>query len=210
MLELTDSLIIGKGSERACYIHPEDALLCVKVSHSKLTKQTRKEIKYCELLLRQGKLPCQGLPRYLGTVQTSLGQGTIFERIKNYDGQACLSLHEAFPLLKARQDQTSLKQIIDGLAKLKEQLLGNHILVRDLTLKNIFIQYIDENHLQLILIDGFGNSDFIPIANYLNFYAELKLKRKWQRLENVILTIYPEAEAFLLTRTDSPLLMQTS
>ena len=192
MLELTDALIIGKGTERTCYIHPENALLCIKINHSQRNKQSQKEIAYCELLKKQGRLPCKSIPQFYGTVLTNLGQGSVFDRVKNYNNEASLSLAEALPLLTEKNDETSLSKILTALGELKQDLLNHCILVRDLTLKNIYIQNFDEEKLNLVLVDGFGNSDFIPIASYLKSYATLKIKRRWRRLEQKFLEAYPE------------------
>jgi len=37
-----------------------------------------------------------------------------------------------------------------------------------------------------LIIDNIGNSDFIPICNYIDWMATRKLHRKWQRFENLL------------------------
>lgn len=41
--------------------------------------------------------------------------------------------------------------------------------------------------LKLIMIDGIGNSDFIPLANYIDWYAQKKIQRRWTRFEKKLL-----------------------
>jgi len=192
MLELTDAIIIGKGTERICYIHPKDSSLCVKINHSQENKQSKKEVAYCEMLITQGKLPCKSIPQFHGTVTTNLGQGIVFERVKNFNNEAVQSLADALPVLVEVNDITTLSKILTALDELKNDLLNHCILVRDLTLKNIYIKHLEHDEIKLMLVDGFGNSDFIPIANYVKIYARLKINKRFKRLKKKILKTYPK------------------
>jgi hypothetical protein len=49
--------------------------------------------------------------------------------------------------------------------------------------QNIVYQRVNSNEAILVIIDNIGNSDFIPICNYVNHMAIRKIKRKWQRFE---------------------------
>lgn len=197
MLELGNALILGKGTERTCYMHPEDDALCIKINHSTLNKQSRKEIKYCELLNKQGKFPCQGIPQYYGSVTTNLGQDTVFERIRNYNGDKVKSLAETLTMLIEKNDTATLTRIMNGLNELKQDLLKQHILVRGLNLNNIHVQHLDQENSKLVLVDCFGNADFIPLANFSNSYARLKIQRKWKRLEAKISRSYPKNKTII-------------
>ncbi|MFB1035177.1 MAG: YrbL family protein, partial [Sinobacterium sp.] len=41
----------------------------------------------------------------------------------------------------------------------------------------------------LLIIDNIGNSDFLPLADYIGLLARLKTNRKWQRFEASILAM---------------------
>lgn len=50
MLILKDEDFVGKGNERACYLHPEDNSKAVKITYEnnnrKISKQTKIEVAY--------------------------------------------------------------------------------------------------------------------------------------------------------------------
>ena len=52
--------------------------------------------------------------------------------------------------------------------------------------KNILFQHLSETKSRLIIIDNIGNSTFIPIANYIPYFAKSKIERTWQRFLNSI------------------------
>ncbi|MFT4571295.1 MAG: hypothetical protein ACI8TX_002056 [Hyphomicrobiaceae bacterium] len=57
-LELSDRLLIGEGTVKRCYRHPENPALCVKVCHSEEAfLQQSKEIDYYARLARRDLLP---------------------------------------------------------------------------------------------------------------------------------------------------------
>jgi len=69
---------------------------------------------------------------------------------------------------------------------LKRYLLKWKILTLALKPQNIVYKKINESEGILVVIDNIGNSDFIPICNYVNWMAAQKIHRKWQRFEDSI------------------------
>jgi hypothetical protein len=56
------------------------------------------------------------------------------------------------------------------------------VLVSDLHPGNLLLQKLSANDYQLVMIDGFGNSDFIKICDYSRFFLKKKLIRKFKRM----------------------------
>lgn len=180
MIKLTSDLFIAKGTERNCYIHPNESKLCVKVSHSHVKKQHNQELSYINFLLKKNKLPCDFFPNFYGTIETNQGEGLVFERIYNEDGSTIENLklfikHNGFS-----------EQLENALIYLKSALLKQNIIVRDLRMINVLVKKID-NEIKLIIVDGIGNSDFIPLANYVDWYSQKKIQRHWARFEKNII-----------------------
>lgn len=185
MIKLTEDLFIAKGTERACYRHPTDSSRCIKVSHSGINKQQQQEIAYLNFLLKKNKFPCDFLPNFFGSIETNQGEGLVFERIYNEDGSAIESLRIFI------KNHGYSEQLTKALAQLKFSLLKHNIIVRDLNINNVLVKKIGTD-LKLIMIDGIGNSDFIPLANYIDWYAQKKIQRRWARFENKLLQYIQE------------------
>ena len=49
--------------------------------------------------------------------------------------------------------------------------------------KNILLQKTAQDAGKLVIVDNVGNSDFIPLSNYIGCLARRKILRKWRRFE---------------------------
>lgn len=56
-INLSDNLIVGKGRDRVCYEHPNNANLCIKISITN-DKQSKREVSYFKFL-KKLMLTCQ-------------------------------------------------------------------------------------------------------------------------------------------------------
>tara|TARA_B100002019_G_C21243625_1_gene587008 strand:- start:209 stop:769 length:561 start_codon:yes stop_codon:yes gene_type:complete len=179
MLDLTNSALIGKGGIRSCYRHPSNPDLCIKIFHTwnkKIKRRSDREIKYINFY----KSPLKNfhlIPNYYGRTKTNFGDGYIFERIKDYDGNDSERLSDYIGKFNNKDEARLL------IIQMYYEFLNNKILVSDLHSKNILVQMDDiSSEPKLILVDGFGNSDFIKICDFSNFFMKMKLKRKFNRL----------------------------
>lgn len=176
MLQLNDSLIIGKGSERWCYQHPKNPNLCIKVAVH-LPKpgrkpQSEREASYFGLLKRRS-IPFTHLPDYLGTEETSLGLGYVFELIRSEDGSVAARLEDLFHELPA----TTLREMM---LELQTYMLRYGVVPCDMSVRNMLVQ-THQGQTRLMLVDGVGNRDFIPLASYCLPFARLKIARIWRK-----------------------------
>ena len=178
ILNLNEDKLIGIGSERKCYIHPHDKGKCIKITY-KFGRRTkargRREIKYS---LKYSNLPdhLPSIPQYFGKVNTNLGIGHVFELILDYDGNISSKLSE---FIKANEPNKSLTDKISGLY---QSFLQSRVIVSDLHPGNLVLQKSSADNYQLVMIDGFGNSDFIKICDYSRFFLKKKLMRKFTRM----------------------------
>jgi len=179
---LTDSLLIGSGTERDCYQHPDDPNLCIKVNngkaspHKKPAKQNEIEYRYYTRFLNRQNNPAI-VPRCHGWTETNKGRGLVFDLIRNKNGDVAPSLLQA---LEANQIQA--KEAYDLLRTLKQQMLREIIIPCDLHPRNILLQTTD-NQTLLVLIDGIGNRNLVKFADVIPWLGRLKIERHWHRLE---------------------------
>ena len=108
----------------------------------------------------------------------------IFELIRDYNGETAIPLEKYF----ANNSLTEkyFDQLVTGLKELKSALLKDRIITMTIKSKNILFQHLSETKSRLIIIDNIGNSTFIPIANYIPYFAKSKIERTWQRFLNSI------------------------
>ena len=117
------------------------------------------------------------LPRYCGSINTNLGKGYIFERIKDWDGKTSVTLK------KYCENGVEQNYIQELLYKMYNSLLINRIQVSDFHSGNILVNYkTPDAEPNLVIIDGIGNSDYIKLCNFSKFLLKKKLIRKFKKL----------------------------
>ncbi len=183
MLTLESSALIGRGLRRECYFHPEDENKCIKVVVSGDFKETRREQSYYRLLEKRN-ISWRMLARFYGNVDTNLGEGAVFDLIRDYTGEISKTLGY---YVSATSETGHNDQYLDrALPALKQYLLKWKIVTMSLKPQNIVYKMTHESKGFLVVIDNIGNSDFIPNCNYVDWMATRKIHRKWQRFEDLL------------------------
>ncbi|HOO40715.1 MAG TPA: YrbL family protein [Syntrophales bacterium] len=195
MLDLESSPMVGRGLHRACYVHPRNGNLCVKVlfpleSREPLIEAER-ETSYYRVLKKRG-VPWTMLPEFHGEVETTRGKGYIFDLIRDEDGSVSKTLRDY--LSSPRQAERYADALSAAFDLLRDYLLQWKIITMTIKAKNILYQRISETEGRLIIVDNIGNSDFIPICDHVGFLAERKIRRKWRRFEDLLLEEYPQSD----------------
>jgi hypothetical protein len=183
MLTLKSSALIGRGLRRECYFHPDDENKCIKVVVSGDHKETRREQSYYRLLEKRN-ISWRMLARFYGNVDTNLGEGAVFHLIREYNGKISKTLGHY--LSATNEDDRNDQYLERALPALKQYLLEWKIVTMALKPQNIVYQKTHESKGLLVVIDNIGNSDFIPICNYVDWMAIRKIRRKWQRFEDLL------------------------
>lgn len=177
LLYLKNAVLIGIGTNRACYIHPDDDSKCIKVTISNDFSESNREKKYYNFLKKRN-ISWRMLAKYYGTVETDLGEGLVFELVKNESGEVSKPLIDYFVSEKLMEE---LLEPLPKLKALKEYLLTEKIIVKDLSLANILYQKRANGEDRLMIVDGVINNDFIPIATYVDYFTRRKINRRWIR-----------------------------
>jgi len=190
MITINKSLLVGKGHFRTCYQHPEDNNLCIKVSNLGDSVHSHKEFnEYMRLV--NNNVPTDLIADLYQIEPTDLGERLICELVWDFDGKisnrCSEDLNGEFQIELAIQLKVALERF-------KKYVYDNYIILRDLNSVNLLFQRISETEGNLIIIDGLGNNDYIPIANYWKWWAKKKIDRKWIRFIEHLYKHCPESE----------------
>jgi hypothetical protein len=186
MLKIT-SQPIGKGRERACYVHPEDPRRAIKIPFGSDTVQTRRDIKFYRRLKKRGLKQVRHVPAYYGRAETNLGEGIVVDLIRNYDGEI------SAPLSWYLAQGVPIEEFDPYLEELKESFLQDLIIFNhDMTIGNLLVQKSSAGSAQLIAIDGLGDNVAIDWLSSFPWLLRHKIRRHWKRF---ILDVYHSAAA---------------
>lgn len=172
---LNDSLLVNKGTNRACYIHPNDDRKCIKVVISGNNKESNREMKYYRYLQKMNT-SMEMLAIFYGTVETNLGTGEVVELIRDYDDS--ISRELAFYM---RNNLIGMSESLILLNSLNQYLLEEKIIVKDLNAVNIVYQRKTPTMAKLMIIDGTTNSEWIPVSTYIPYFTRKKILTIWSK-----------------------------
>lgn len=187
-IEIDDSLHIGTGRDRVCYLLPQNKNICIKISKSS-NKQTRREVSYYKFLMTK-RHDHSSISQYYGKIKTTKGRGDCFEVIRNYDDSMSMTLREAI-----RNNSVSIEQLNPLLKKLKNNLITNEIVARDLSPANIMLQITSKNDYQLKIIDGLGNPGLNPLTIRTKCLIKRSINKAWASLTNKLTNEFQKVEA---------------
>lgn len=192
MIELQTEGMIGKGLHRECYVHPDDANKCIKVVVLRGEEETKREQAYYKLLQKQ-KIDWTLLPKFYGVVPTSMGEGAVFDLIRDANGEVGKTLeHYLESSILTEQNQQGLLQAIRAL---KTYLIEQNVMTMTIKPKNIVYQRQSDKEGKAIIIDNIGNSDIIPISSHCRYFGRKKIQRKWDRFMTLLQRDYQENSA---------------
>ena len=192
MLTLKSSSLIGRGLRRECYFHPDDENKCIKVVVAGDQKETVRE-QVCYRLLEKRNISWKMLARFYGNVETNRGPGAVFELIRDYSGEVSKTLEHY--LSTDNSIDLNYQDLSRALPVLKQYLLNWKIVTMDIKPQNIVYKKNNTSEGALVVIDNIGNSDFIPVCNYVDFMAVRKIRRKWQQFENLLVRDHTQNRA---------------
>ncbi|MEZ8105239.1 YrbL family protein [Vibrio cortegadensis] len=176
MRDFTQWKVIGKGAERTCYQDPDDKSRCIKVSDKNRSKQTYREIKYFKFLTRK-KVSFDHIPNFYSVIENDDYLGIEQEIILDASGLPSKTLYAYLSDARTTKEMDVLYLSLDVF---KKYLLDNNIIPSDLNCNNLLVTEISSG-VKIHMIDGFGSSEVIPLANYFSLLGRNKINRKWTR-----------------------------
>ncbi|MGI9896067.1 YrbL family protein [Vibrio natriegens] len=174
--EFQNWAVIGKGTERVCYQNPSNPAQCVKLSQKDAAKQTYREIEFFERLKKKN-VQFAHIPNFLGEVTTETRVG--FKQQVVLDDNLSVSKNLAQYLVQ-QGDNLDIDKLLLAIRVLKDYLLKNRVIPSDLVMTNILVRQA-ESDITLYLIDGFGNTEFIPISDFIPYLTRKKINRKFKK-----------------------------
>lgn len=180
MIKLNEDLYVGSGKLRSCYRHPEHPDRCIKVClPNRPFDPSCREAQFLTRLRRRRPGRFEYLPRFFGTVPTDQGVGHVFDLGRNEtDGRVARTLGQ---MVEAELDHRTAVQLANAVTKLRDQLIRDWVPVRDIKPANLCAVEKSDRTFHLMVVDGIGHSDFIPLVNYVPFLARRKLIRHLDR-----------------------------
>jgi hypothetical protein len=181
IVQLSDSLIIGKGRDRICYEHPTAYEQCIKISKTN-DKQSMREMSYFSFLKRKNT-DLSKISTFLDSVKTNKGLGYTFLLIRDHDGKVSKTLLQS---LQSKDFTTD--DIRPLLSDLKEYLINKKICIKDISPSNISCQKTLAG-INLMIIDGVSNSNINPLTIRLDTLINAAIDKAWKGLERKLVRI---------------------
>ena len=174
---------IGKGKERACFIHPEDPRKAIKIPYGKVHTQTIRDIRFYRDLKKRGLEDLKHIPNYYGLCDSNAGRGMVIDMVRNYDGEI------SAPLSWYLAQGVPIEEFDVYLEELKQFFLENLIIFNhDMNIGNLLVQKSSTSKARLVAIDGLGDVVTIDWFNRIPFFARRKIERRWKRFYKRIFT----------------------
>ena len=151
---------IGVGRERACYVHPEDPRLAIKIPTGTVTAQTERDIKAYKRLKNRGLVENHHLPKYHGLCETSIGRPLSWY------------LAQGVPVEEFDTFLEDLRQSF-----LQDLIIFNH----DMHIGNLLFQKTSMGSARLVVIDGLGDTVALDWLDNIPFLVRRKINRRWKR-----------------------------
>ena len=129
------------------------------------------------------------LVEYHGQVQTDIGEGLVFQAIKNYDGTMSETILSA-----AKTGGYSRANLLDAVKFLTANR-GDSTIYNDVGKNNLVIQVLDAEHsrYKLWVIDGINCRALIPITEHFAMYARVRKAKKIWKVKRYIRKNFPAA-----------------
>ena len=185
---LDDNLFIGMGARQKTFVHPLDPSKCVKIAYRGDIRDWKKELRYRRICAEDLKSSLL-ITKYFGTVQTNLGIGYVYERVRDYDGNTSKDL--GVFLRSVDTGKIPLHTAENVLLKFKEDFLRECIVTVDRNTANFMVQELPKGIYQVRIVDNIGTPVLIPLVYYFRFVAEWKSRRMWNVWVKDMFTNFP-------------------
>lgn len=200
MIDLSNIKPFASGGNRNCYINPNNANTCIKVTKKETLEKIKKDKVWYkkfrsnesfddnlreQLAYKQKAITSpidnsiwDHLAKWNGMVNTSLGPASETELIKNDDEIA--ETLENYLFREGLTDEIKL-----AINSFEIWLRKHHILTKNIIPHNIVLKKIDGT-ITLKIIDGLGCSSFIPLPKHSKYFAKRYVERRislmWSRI----------------------------
>lgn len=173
--------VVATGAERICVRNLNNQFSCFKISKKIHSKETRREIKYFKFLKRKG-VTSSFIPAFISDFETEEEIIIEQELIADHPEQDLFAFRvEEFVADASGRQLMELEKLFQ---ELYTELKDKNVIISDLHAGNMMI-YCDKagNIKRLIVVDGFGSPEAIPLAKYFGYFGRKKIDRQWAKLD---------------------------
>lgn len=180
--DLAELTLVGVGHLQRVYVHPHDRSRCIKVMRAEIAgtpaekryrTAARREHAYHAFLAGRG-VAYTHLAKYHGRMRIEHGghaqSAGVFDLIRNDSGEISRTLSVEL--------ETGQGELADAVHELYAYVLRYRI-ISGWKMQNIVVQRLSNAPPKCVLIDNLGNSDFIPLADYADWFARMKIRRRY-------------------------------
>ena len=178
MTEFHFGKLLGQGMERACYLNEEHPDRCFKVSKKEHSKQTLREAAYFKFLQKKNIVP-SFMPKFFGLHETADSYILEQEYIPSTPQTPAMTLHD-FVLQASNEEMRDLDNLLD---KLLDEMLRLNIIVSDMRTTNLLVLTHERKPVKIIIFDGYGAPEFIPLPNWFRCLGAQKIHRQWNKFQ---------------------------
>lgn len=189
LLQLRHLTPLASGNNRDVFVHPHDPELLIKTMKGDMIERKQRGkshnrfrryhhyvtfLRECEEHIAAQFDP-NGPPHFMqaivGFVDTDRGLGFVTKAERDVSGSYAKTLQQLINQHSFDSDaQKALEQFI-------EAFLASRVIVTDLSIKNLVYSYTDSDQPHFVLIDGYGEKNFIPF-NSLSAWCHQRSKTK--------------------------------
>lgn len=171
--------VVATGAERICVRNLKDQFSCFKISQKIHSKETRREIRYFKFLKKRG-ISSSFIPAFIDYFETKEEIIIEQELIADHPEQNLFAFRVEEFVADASDKQLAKLELL--FRELYRELQDKNIIISDLHAGNMMI-YCDEagNIKRLIVVDGFGSPEAIPLAKYFRYFGRKKIDRQWAK-----------------------------
>jgi len=205
VIKLSNITPLGSGEDRVVYPHPENPDLCIKIPKRPVSKlnvsgvrdtlfylsrgcnkesldYNHVDVDYAERLVRRNaENSFQHIPRCYGSVDTDLGPGVAWQRIRDFDEQPCATLMDYKRRQRPLLTDKETTMLWTALQEFFSWQLKNGIMLREMAYTNLMVCRLSPEHVRIYHIDAIGCADLIPLALYSDWFAKLRVFSKVSR-----------------------------
>lgn len=171
-LDLSSAPAVAAGAERLLYRHPLDPSRCVKVPKHASGRQQGREERYFERLAAR-RIPWRHMPEFFGTVATNRGRGLVFEYVQDFDGNRSSDL-------RSHVRRHGPRGVAEALRDLEDHYARWAVITCDMSFDNFLVRRSSPDAIEILMIDGLGNREFIPVSSLFRSLARRKMARRWR------------------------------
>ena len=184
--DVGELVFVGCGNNRCVYVHPCDELKCIKILRAELAgtkgekkhqKAEQREHNYYAFLQQRG-VSFSHLARYYGrmriTREKQAASASVFDLIRDDVGGGISKTLD----VELDRDDANVSELAGAMHELYAYMLRYKI-ISSLKLQNIVVQRVQHSPPKCVMIDNVRYADFIPICNYVDWFATVKIRRRW-------------------------------